>query len=896
MKLLGRIWFPAAVLAAASAGVVNSGYEASWSAAEYRAAAEAADTVIYTPDAYKIGRKGDFGSFEIADSLLGGPWEEEEEELLDTLPHLTARDTIKVPDSLRYTDPFRYKYYVALIDSLTHVIVRDSLRHSSDSLRGSYDTLWTRFLQSHAASDSITAFSDSLHARLDSLDWRKIDSIYVADSAAVARATFLAWYNSLSRKERRKYDQEQLIPIKMAQMDSLRRLKEDRQAYKDSLTEVTPRILETYALPDSMLYKRIVRWRVDPDFQNMEVEVPDTTFNYHFYDDRPWQRKDVNASWLGVEGSPVQYYNYFNRGDGEGVDFYSALEPWSASTSTMWNYNVKMPHTELAYYGTLLAGDAKEGDNLHIFTTQNITPELNFHLLYDRFGGGGLLENQETKNKTMSVGVNYLGKKYMARAGYLRNIVSMGENGGVQDNMWIRDTTVEVREIDVALKDASSKTVKNSFYLEQQLRIPFNFINRIKARKDTTFHFDADSLDRDITTAFIGHSSELSTYSRTYSDNISSGSFASGFYNDVFNFGNASADSLGMTKLDNKLFIRLQPWSAEAVVSKLDVGVGDVMKHYFDSTSLRPTVHKENSLYLYAGAEGQLRDYIHWNAKGRFTFAGDEIGDFGLEANARLDLYPFRRARKSPLSLSAHFETTLKEPNYYQKRVQLNHFSWDNDFSKISTTKIQGRLSVPHWGLDVGLGYALLGNNIYYDTLGVVRQNAEAMSVLSADVRKDFVFGPWHMENKALFQVSSNPEVIPLPAVALNLKWYFQFVLQKDETKTSNILVMQVGANAWYNTQWYSPAWNPNLGVFHNQNKNLYENGPFFDVFLNFQWKKAVIFIKYQNAGAGWPMRKFDYFSADHYIVGQNGTPGLKLGIYWPFYTEPGKHSTLSKH
>ena len=30
----------------------------------------------------------------------------------DTTVLLTARDTIKVPDSLRYTDPFFYKYYM----------------------------------------------------------------------------------------------------------------------------------------------------------------------------------------------------------------------------------------------------------------------------------------------------------------------------------------------------------------------------------------------------------------------------------------------------------------------------------------------------------------------------------------------------------------------------------------------------------------------------------------------------------------------------------------------------------------------------------------------------------------------------------------------------------------
>ena len=97
--------------------------------------------------------------------------------------------------------------------------------------------------------------------------------------------------------------------------------------------------------------------------------------------------------------------------------------------------------------------------------------------------------------------------------------------------------------------------------------------------------------------------------------------------------------------------------------------------------------------------------------------------------------------------------------------------------------------------------------------------------------------------------------------------------------------------NGFYNTEWNAPAWNPNLGVFYNQTTETYHNGPYFDVFLNAQWKRACIFIKYQNATAGlkWPVKRQDYFSADRHIVTQAGLDGLKLGIYWPFYLQPKK-------
>ena len=893
MNVLSRIWFPATVLAtAAFLSFAHPGREVT---RRYIPEDEAfADTVVYLEDAYKLKRIGSFDAVSIADSLLQmADSDSTSDALLDTLPHLTARDTIPVPDSLRLTDPFRYKYYVALIDSLTHVIVRDSLQRSSDSLKISADTLRARRLDSLAR-------IDFEHAISDSLDWRMIDSIYVADSTAVAKEKFLQWYNSLSRKERRKYDMEQALPKKLAEMDSLQKVKEEKQAERDSVTEYTPRILETAFLTDTMQYKRIIHWTVDDDFQRLNVSIPDTSYNYHYYD-YPFLRRDVNASWLGVPGSPLQYYNYFNRTSDEGIEFYNAQEAWSFSPRTLPHYNTKTPHTELAYFGTLLAGDAKESDNLHILTTQNILPELNFTISYDRFGGGGMLESEETKNKTFSVRANYLGKKYLAHAGYIYNMVERAENGGIVDNMWIRDTTVEAREIKVALSGASSKITKNTWFLDQQYRIPFEFIRKLQARRDTSaaapadslVEAVADSLDRDVTTAFIGHSSEWSTYTRKYIDNITNAD-GKALYNNVFNFGPASADSLGTMKLDNKIFLRLQPWGSESIVSKLDVGVGDRLMHYFDSSSVRPTRHVENSVYAYAGAQGQVNKYFNWDAKARFYVLGYNLGDMAVEANAGFNFYPFRRARKSPVSVSAHFETRLDSPTYYQQMLNTNHFRWENSFSKISTTQIRGSIDVPRWKLNASVGYGLLANNVYYDTLGIVRQNAVPMSILSASLRKEFVAGPMHFDNRVLVQYSSAPDVIPLPTVALNLRWYAQFVVQRDQTKTHNIMVMQVGVNGFYNSQWYAPAWNPALGVFHNQNVNLYENGPYFDIFLNIQWKKCCIFLKYQNFGKGWPMRRKDYFTADHYIGTLDGTDGLKLGIFWPFYFNTQKHESHS--
>ena len=816
--------------------------------------------------------------------------------LLADIPALTARDTIVIPDSLKETDPFFYKYYIAVKDSTTRMQVRDSLIMAGDTL-----------------------------------ELMKLDSLYLKDSAEVALAKHNAWYASLTRKERKKYDAEQRLPELIAAANRKLEVKDSIRAYKDSVLEATPRILETYAFPDSMLYKRIVTWKHDRyfhDLENLRDQSVDSSFNYNFHD-YPFYREDVNASWLGVAGSPVQLYDWFKRHETDNAVFYSPYQIYSYTPENLPQFNTKTPYTELAYYGTLFANKEKEESNIRIRTTQNITPELNILLEYHRYGSNGMLKREDTDTRTVVMAANYTGKKYLMHTGYIYDRIERSENGGLVDSKWIRDTVVDSREIDIYLRDAGNKLKRNTLFLDQTYRIPFTFLDKeVRAQRKTekrerfvrdsimasgdsvaikaymaaaeaktamelakadSLAADTLAMSKDITTAFIGHSSEYSVFRKTYTDNITD-DLGKQFYNDRFYINpTTSMDSLRVMRLENRFFIRLQPWKDDGIVSKLDVGLGDKLANYY---TFKPSDYIQgssnviqNSVYFYAGARGQYRKYLEWNAFGKYNFLGYEINDFLVNADMTFKAYPFRKDRQSPLELNARFETSLKEPDYYQQHLYTNHFKWDNDFSKISTTKVEASISVPRWKLAASFNYALLSNNIYYDTLGIVRQNTKPMSVMTASVRKDFQLWKFHFDHNALLQLSSNSEVMPLPLLALNLRYYFEMDVVKDAMK------MQIGANGTFTTNWYAPAYNPVLGVFHNQNKEKYGNCPYIDMFVNVQWKNVSVFLKIVNMNMGWPNESADYFTAAGYIAPQRA---FKLGITWPFHVLPGKNNSAN--
>ena len=70
----------------------------------------------------------------------------------------------------------------------------------------------------------------------------------------------------------------------------------------------------------------------------------------------------------------------------------------------------------------------------------------------------------------------------------------------------------------------------------------------------------------------------------------------------------------------------------------------------------------------------------------------------------------------------------------------------------------------------------------------------------------------------------------------------------------------------------------PDLGVFYNQRSEEIGNTFYFDPFVNMQWQRVCVFIKYTNAFLGKPSK--DHFSCYGHIRPEKF---LKFGVFWPF-------------
>jgi len=631
--------------------------------------------------------------------------------------------------------------------------------------------------------------------------------------------------------------------------------------YKDSVRIATPRLLTTFAIPDSLCYERVMTWTSDHYFNELEMKKLDTLYNGHFYD-YPIHRNDVSGTYLGTSGSASQNYNYFRRENLEVFPLFNPYLGWSYTPETLPQFNTKTPYTQLAYQGTTFSLKAMEESQIQLLTTQNITPAFNFTLSFNQYGSKGMLQKEATDNRTAYISANYLGKRYMMNAGYIGQGVKRQENGGISDSRWIRDTIVDTKEIDVNLSDANNALKRRTYFITQSYAIPMNF-----------FRNDADSLAvGEGTMAYIGHSGEFSTYNKVYTDKISSQK-EKNFYNNNFYINSGqSNDSLALTRFENKLFIKLQPFAPDAIVSKLNAGIGYQMLSYYSfNPSFYLTGNQRNThhnAYLYAGASGIFKKYFAWDADGKYTFLGYNFSDMTLGGKVRFSVYPI----KEGIHLTGKFRTSLTAPHPFEQELHFNHHDWTNDFSKVSRTTVEAALDIPKWKLSAGAGYALVDGQIYYDSLSVIRQAEKPLSVLSAYLDKDIKLGFLHLDNRALFQLSSDEDVLPLPKLAFHMRYYAQFTVVK------NAMEMQLGLDATYTTAFYEQGYMPDLGVFYNQKNELIGSTPYFDAFVNMQWQCVCVYVKYTNCLLGWPQS--DYFSAYHYI---KPAKGFKFGVFWPF-------------
>ena len=635
--------------------------------------------------------------------------------------------------------------------------------------------------------------------------------------------------------------------------------------------------LESYFFSDSVRALNNFRWHVSRDYNRVEIGPLDTTL-MDFRIDYPFYREGVGDMAQGALGQTSLPLDYFRRP--QSFDF-SFADPYYAYTYDMENvpfYNTKRPLIRLGY---IESGQKRyREENFDVMMAQNVSPTTGFNVDYKARGTRGQYIWSRTKNHNLSVAVNHTGKRYSVHAAYYNNHIEQQENGGAVGVWAIADTTFQLPSgVPMKLTDAEAKNIyrNNAFFLTQSYGIPL--------QRMTENDFSMAGLSA----VYIGHSFQYSSWSKVYTDRRATytddrdhrdenGEFVPAdyeYYDHWYIDPGRTRDSLYERVISNRLFIQAQPWDRNGVVGTIDAGVGLDLHTYSqfsldDYTTGRQGKVRKTSYFAYGSVGGKIKKYVDWDANLKFYPSGYRGGD--LEIGAHLALTGF--IRRHPLTLEGRFSMTRRSPSYWQENLFTNHYVWSSPLDKENETRFEVRFSVPDYAFEVGVRQGVVADKIYYGADSRIAQHDGTVSLTSAYLRKDFRFGGFHLDNRALLQWSTDQAVAPVPLLSAYLSYYYEFWVVR------NVLRLQVGLDGHYHTRYRAPGYNPALSAFYNQREVEVGNYPYVDAFAMAKWKRMRIFLKYQHVNKGL-FGNGEYFS----VAGYPLNPGMfKIGISWGFY------------
>ena len=639
------------------------------------------------------------------------------------------------------------------------------------------------------------------------------------------------------------------------------------------------RALESYYFADTVRALKNWKWNIDTHYNRVDIQPLDTTLSdwridYVFY------RKGVGDMALGGLGQSSQAVNWFDRRQDPDFIFARSYDAYTARIDNVPFYNAKTPLTNLMY---LESGQKRyREEHFEIVHSQNISPSTSFNVNYKSRGTMGLYDWQRTKNHNLSVAVAHTGKRYSVHAAYMNNSIETRENGGVVGEWAIADTTFEMPSgvpMRLASAEAKNRYRNNAFFIKQAIAIPLQRV--------TEYDFSL----ADIPSVYVGHQLEYNTWSKVYTDkratytnhrghyNEETGKWESvgdlTYYDDWFIDPQTSRDSISERLLSNKVFVQVQPWDRDGVVSTIDGGIG-VDLHTYSYLNLenylsgQMTKDKRTSWYIYGATGGKIKRYADWGFNIKYHPSGYRGGDLSLGADVTLRAF----IREHPLILRGRFSQSLRTPSYWHENLFSNHYAWFNSFDKESETRFEVNFSVPDIALELGAWQGVIGNMVYYGNDSRVAQHSGNVSLTSLYARKDFRFAGFHLDHRALVQITSNESVLPVPTFSAYLSYYYEFWVERD------VLRVQIGIDGRYNTAYHAPTYNPALAAFINQREVRVGNYPYLDAFVSAKWKRMRILLKLQHLNDNL-FGNGEYFQVARYPLNPRM---FKFGISWSFY------------
>lgn len=676
----------------------------------------------------------------------------------------------------------------------------------------------------------------------------------------------------------------------------------------------------------------VTQWTVDDRLGYIiPAENNDTVVHmFQWYNETSGYNGEYN--FLGNVGAPRLSRIYMHRNDGGGQ--HQFLQPFNFFLGGIQDFrfsNTLSPLTNLAYHKV---GNRTNGEErLHAYFASNINKVSGIGMKFDYLYGRGYYNSAANSQFGGTLFGYYLGDRYNLHAFVNYNHFKMAENGGIEDDAYIRDPqsfprSYGSKDIPTLLTETWNRNENQDAFLTHRYNLGFHreleIADSLKPKMPSDKELlqplgdsliqvlDADTLRRMVAldslkrkwqaeqiipkefipVASIIHTLRINNLRHTYYSHDTPASYYTNHY-----YGDLTSvmDRTKALRIKNVLGLSLR----EGFKKWAQMGISAFVSHELLSYTLPQLYSGDVGLQRYnehdIAVGGELNrtqgKLIHYNVNGELSIAGYNVGDFNVNGTIDLDL---RISKKDTLQIEASGFVINKGPDFYFRHYH-SQFCWwdDDDLSNEFRTRIEGTLRLKRTRTALNIGLENVKNYTYYamqntltgtdatSTLSGdyshavgVQQSGSNIQVFSVTLKQDVAAGPFHWDNEVTYQATSNASVLPLPKISLYSNMYLHFRIAK-------VLNVELGGDLRYFTSYYAPDYSPAIQQFAVQDASLPRvkvgNYPLVSVFANLHIKHCRLYIamNHVNAGTG------RMFWAPHYPMNPRT---IHFGVSWNFF------------
>lgn len=619
--------------------------------------------------------------------------------------------------------------------------------------------------------------------------------------------------------------------------------------------------------------KNLIAYRLTDKIGDPYVAPLDTGW-INFFNRQQMEGNDIAVGYLSTFGSPSQSKIFTNRKQERDFIFEDVYDNYRTTPTNALFYNTKIPYTDITY--TKAGANVNREEQLKALLTTNLGPKINIggdiNYIYSR----GYYNSLSQKTLTYRLFGSYNSDHYNLYA-YLDNFNAVNyENGGITNDRYITNPD----DFNEGKRKIAPKDIPVRYT---------NTWNRVRGKRYFFTHRYNLGFDRDVeqgdsvVSVFVPVSSIIHTFD--YSDNrrrfkSNDNGIDTCFTNSYIN--GQPDDTTKYWSLKNTLALSLregfQDWAKFGITAFISLEKRKFTQ--MDSTVVEPgtflgnkeTNYTNNRKLLFTnefsstiGAEISKRqgELLTYNARGELAIIGSDIGEFRIDGDLQTQFKLF----KKDASVKAYGYIKNTRPAYYQRIYHSKFFWWDNDFNNTQRIFAGADINLESTNTRLSAGLESIQNHVYFNNKGVPAQFGSNLQVITARIKQDFRFRAFNWENEAVYQLSSNKEILPLPQLCVYSNLYVAFTLAK-------VLQMQLGADVHYQTKYYAPYYQPATMQFQNQDEVQVGNYPLINGYANLKLKQARFYVMFYNLGTMFV--KPDYFSLAHYPLNPQI---LKIGI-----------------